>query len=134
MLVTMTGLGFFLSFFLLTFVSSTSLKGLSWASGQNPSPYDYSNLNAKWTYNWNWKPLFPSNSTLNKTWIPMIWGSSGVQHCSVLTNGPYDALLGFNEPDNPNQSNINVSYALELWPQLMATNLRLGSPATTQGK
>ena len=28
---------------------------------------------------------------------------------------------------------MNVSYALSLWPQLMSTNLRLGSPGCTEG-
>ena len=38
-------------------------------------------------------------------------------------------LLGFNEPDNSGQSNMSVSQALSLWPRLMATGMRLGSPA-----
>ncbi len=38
-------------------------------------------------------------------------------------------LLGFNEPDMSSQSNMTVSDALRLWPRLMATGMRLGSPA-----
>jgi hypothetical protein len=45
----------------------------------------------------------------------------------------YTHLLGFNEPDNAGQSNMNVSYALDLWPQLEAAGLPLGSPGCTEG-
>src|SRR5262249_35947653 len=39
-------------------------------------------------------------------------------------------LLGFNEPDHPQQANMTVQQALELWPHLTATGMRVGSPAT----
>ena len=39
-------------------------------------------------------------------------------------------LLGFNEPDQPDQANMTVQQALDLWPHLMATGMRLGSPST----
>jgi Ca2+-binding RTX toxin-like protein len=42
-----------------------------------------------------------------------------------------NVLLGFNEPDVWSQSNLTVSQALDLWPQLMATGKRLGSPAVS---
>ena len=38
-------------------------------------------------------------------------------------------MLGFNEPDNPQQSKMTVAQALSLWPPLMATGMTLGSPA-----
>jgi hypothetical protein len=37
-------------------------------------------------------------------------------------------LLGFNEPDKKDQADMGVEEALQLWPQLMATGMRLGSP------
>lgn len=40
-------------------------------------------------------------------------------------------LLGFNEPDHPEQANMSVDQAIRLWPRLQATGLRLGSPGTT---
>lgn len=39
-------------------------------------------------------------------------------------------LLGFNEPDHPDQANMSVDEAVRLWPLLQTTGLRLGSPAT----
>jgi len=38
--------------------------------------------------------------------------------------------LGFNEPDHPDQANMTVQQALDLWPHLTATGMRVGSPAT----
>ena len=42
-------------------------------------------------------------------------------------------LLGFNEPDLAEQANMTVEKALELWPRLEATGMRLGSPAVACG-
>lgn len=42
-------------------------------------------------------------------------------------------LLGFNEPDHRKQACMTVDEALNLWPQLEATGMRLGSPATASG-
>jgi hypothetical protein len=42
-------------------------------------------------------------------------------------------LLGFNEPDMSSQSNMTVDQALSLWPRLMRTGMRLGSPAVAFG-
>ena len=42
-------------------------------------------------------------------------------------------LLSFNEPDMSGQANMSPAQALSLWPQLMATGLRLGSPAVASG-
>jgi Glycosyl hydrolase catalytic core len=66
--------------------------------------------------------------------VPMIWGASSVNPRTLATakrNG--SVLLGFNEPDFASQSNVSVSKALELWPQLQATGMRLGSPAVAWG-
>ena len=62
--------------------------------------------------------------------VPMIWGTGSVTIPNlqqVRREGHY--LLGFNEPDNPYQSNMTVAQALGLWPRLMATRMNLGSPA-----
>jgi hypothetical protein len=67
----------------------------------------------------------------------MIWGR-GSTSSSTLSNLTVPAykddcsqgyLLGFNEPDKNNQSNLTVAAAIALWPSLMATNRCLGSPA-----
>ncbi|MFG2793792.1 glycoside hydrolase family protein [Streptomyces sp. NPDC048419] len=43
------------------------------------------------------------------------------------------SLLGFNEPDRPDQAHMTVNQALDLWPRLQSTGLRLGAPAVATG-
>lgn len=40
-------------------------------------------------------------------------------------------LLGYNEPDHTEQSNVRVDEAVANWPDYLASGLRLGAPATT---
>ena len=66
--------------------------------------------------------------------MPLIWGAANVNAgtlSQVRGEGPY--LLGFNEPDMSGQANMTPAQALSLWPQLMATGLKLGSPAVASG-
>ena len=38
-------------------------------------------------------------------------------------------LLGCNEPDRPDQSNCTVDQVMQMWPEMLKSGLRLGSPA-----
>ncbi|GAA3198631.1 hypothetical protein GCM10010468_10500 [Actinocorallia longicatena] len=58
--------------------------------------------------------------------VPMIRAASDVKDVS-RAKGRY--LLGFNEPDLREQANMTVEQALDLWPRLMRTGKKLGSPA-----
>jgi|GEM_PF-452699 len=86
---------------------------------------------ARWYY--NWMPL-RSHGDINAQFVPMIWGrenlDAGLE--SAVQSGAKD-LLAFNEPDGHGESDMTVEEAISLWPKLMTTNLRLGSPATTTG-
>jgi hypothetical protein len=67
--------------------------------------------------------------------VPMIWGAYDVGAAAGLADAQgAQALLTFNEPDNAEQSGLSVAEAIELWPQLLATRRRLGSPAATAGE
>lgn len=60
----------------------------------------------------------------------MIWGAASVDRAELdRARQAGSTLLGFNEPDFDSQANMSVEQALDLWPQLQATGLRLGSPA-----
>jgi hypothetical protein len=86
---------------------------------------------ASWYYTWS-----PTNTGITSPsgvqFVPMIWGSADV-NATALSQAEHEGsiLLGFNEPDNANQSDMTVSEALSLWPQLMATGMTLGSPAVS---
>ncbi|BFO21965.1 hypothetical protein SHKM778_83530 [Streptomyces sp. KM77-8] len=64
----------------------------------------------------------------------MIWGPGSVTDTELgraAQEGTH--LLGFNEPDLPEQANMSVEQALDLWPRLESTGLRLGAPAVAAG-
>jgi hypothetical protein len=73
----------------------------------------------------------PENIPAGVEFVPMIWGK-GAENYSHLgkqfRKAGCQQLLGLNEPDQMKQSNVTVEEALALWPKLMATGLRLGSP------
>ena len=101
-------------------VSTWSFTGVSQALTES---------GASWYYDWAATPDGVS-SPPGVSFVPMIWGASSVTTPTldeVRTEG--HVLLGFNEPDLSSQSNMTVQQALDLWPNLMATGMTLGSPA-----
>jgi RNA polymerase sigma factor (sigma-70 family) len=88
---------------------------------------------ASWYYNWGPTPS-GITAPAGTSFVPMIWGSADVTAptlAQVKSEG--DVLLGFNEPDQSGQANMTVAQALDLWPQLEATGMTLGSPAVSSG-
>lgn len=70
-------------------------------------------------------------AALAAEYVPIKWGedSPGWIDTSDLAGVP--TILGFNEPDHRQQADMTVAEAIALWPSLMATGARLGSPAPT---
>lgn len=86
-------------------------------------------LAVDWFYDWN----ISTNSSPDVEYVPIAqkvgwpnlkqdWAARGSLH-----------LLGFNEPDHKDQADLSVDAALKAWPSLMASGLRLGSPAPSDG-
>jgi autotransporter-associated beta strand protein len=98
-----------------------------WA-GANDSGYP-AQVNASWFYNWNNN----ENSLLDREYTPIRqtrwWPSYDITNAKENVTH----LLGFNEPDSPEQANMTVAQAIAEWPNLMRSGLRLGSPAPTDG-
>jgi hypothetical protein len=96
---------------------------------------DIDKLNVSWYYNWTPGPNCPETGKVE--FIPMIWsekyleGENRDEFYVPLIGSDYPALLGFNEPNWKGQAEMTVEEALEYWPMLEKTGLRLGSPATT---
>jgi len=86
---------------------------------------------ARWFYTWNRVP--PENIPAGVEFIPMVWNGkpedSYTELGEQLRKAGYKELLGFNEPDQAKQGNMTVDAALDLWPKLMETGLRLVSPS-----
>jgi hypothetical protein len=90
-------------------------------------------VKASWYYNWaSGRGNLTAPSGVE--FVPMIWGADSVKQ-STLDEAKRQGkvLLGFNEPDLDGQADMMVEKALDLWPQLQNTGMRLGSPAPAFG-
>lgn len=88
---------------------------------------------SSWYFNWA-----SSGAGVNRPegveFVPMIWGPGSVTDDELGKAAKEGkALLGFNEPDHPGQANMTPEQALDLWPRLESTGLRLGAPAVASG-
>ncbi len=89
---------------------------------------------ASWYYTWSTNHNGVTTPE-GAEFVPMIWGADSVtdQNLAQAKNAGSPYLLGFNEPDFAEQSNMTVDKALSLWPRLTATGLKVGSPAVAWG-
>jgi Glycosyl hydrolase catalytic core len=86
---------------------------------------------ASWCYNWRVAPLGAAMKHIE--FVPMIWDEKYVNPKDLATvQRSGKVLLTFNEPNVKDQANMTVEEALDLWPQLEGTGMRLGSPAPTR--
>jgi hypothetical protein len=110
---------------------ATPKKGVSVWDAPNLGA-SLADVGAAWYYNWSAGPTGSAGGSAE--FVPMIWGPDSVDADTLArAKSSGSVLLGFNEPDFGSQSNMSVEQALELWPQLQATGLRLGSPAVAVG-
>ncbi len=86
-------------------------------------------LNADWWYDWDNN----KTSTESVEYVPIRHNSTWPSYENINTNESSTHVLGFNEPDSPDQADMSVDEALEQWPRLLESGLRLGSPAPTDG-
>ena len=117
--------------------SSSSKRGLGVDWTQRTA---FEQLHAAWYYDWG-THADPVIKTSNLPFTPMFWSTSCLYNPDTTRcGGPIDssatAVLGFNEPDNQHQSNMNVTAALAAWPLLLkgasscsSGSALIGSPA-----
>lgn len=88
---------------------------------------------AGWFYTWS-SGRGGIKAPAGVEFVPMIWGPESVNAEELnQAKAQGDILLGFNEPDHPRQSGMTVQQALDLWPRLQSTGMRLGAPAVATG-
>jgi len=111
----------------------TPKKGVSVWSSFSGAGAALSDVRASWFYDWSADGA-ASIAPPGVEFVPMIWGAGAVDPATLNRAKSHGkVLLGFNEPDLAGQANMTVEHALDLWPQLMATGMRLGSPAPAWG-
>ncbi len=100
-----------------------------WAGKKGIAGNIESGLNTDWGYNWN----LDRNSSLDWEYVPIrqtrYWPGLGQDW---KTRGSTH-LLGYNEPDRPDQANLPVGDAINSWPDVLWPGLRAGAPAVSDG-
>ena len=87
--------------------------------------------NLPWYYTWK-AGTDGATAPPGSEFVPMIWGADQVNATDLAAAQAAGApVLGFNEPDRADQSNLTVDEALTLWPRLTALDAELGSPAVS---
>lgn len=111
--------------------SGSKKKGLGLAEGSAFWPGMLTELRCRWVYTWT--GTIPPDLPDGVAFIPMIRSKNAQPEriANVAENAKQHGiteLLGLNEPDAKRQDDMSVEEALDLWPLLMETGLRLGSP------
>ena len=112
--------------------AQTTKKGVS-ALNVDGVTAALADVRAGWYYTWS------SNTQgiaapAGVEFVPMIWGAGSVTDAELnQAKALGTTLLGFNEPDMAGQANMTVEQALDLWPRLQTTGMRLGAPAVAFG-
>lgn len=110
----------------LDFVSFIRVCRHDWVGKRGVSGGDLSELTrSAWFYDWGASAV----STDNCEYIPMRHNRwwDGWDNIGSRTNT--SCVLGFNEPDHADQSDLGTEIAIEMWPEFMKSGLRIGSPA-----
>lgn len=118
-------------------VGSFAKKGVASSYYANNDLSKITAFNGSWFYNWGNSYSADPSRIGGLEYVPMLWGAGSVTTANLdalkqgKAAGKFKNLLAFNEPDLAEQSNMTVQQCIDLWPKLMNTGLRLGSPATT---
>ncbi|VDB96641.1 unnamed protein product [Peniophora sp. CBMAI 1063] len=115
---------------------ATSKAGLAWPDGPYVDMNQYTSTGrVSWYYTWNPSP----DDSATVEFVPMLWGTSQLDQWSSTINQTIEGkkvanVLGFNEPENPAQSNMTAQEGADLWRQYIeplktSHGVRLGTPA-----
>lgn len=112
--------------------SGSKKKGLGLGARNAFWPDMLTELRCQWCYTWtaNVPPDLPGGVAF----VPMIRSKAALAEriskvAEDAKNHGITDLLCLNEPDAQKQDDMSVEQALEVWPLLMETGMRLGSPA-----
>lgn len=111
--------------------SGSKKKGLGFGPRNPIWPGILTELQCKWVYTWGGS--IPKDLPEGMDFIPMVRSRQSAPEQILRVgedakNHQITELLGLNEPDAKSQDDMTVAQALDMWPLLMETGLRLGSP------
>jgi hypothetical protein len=99
-----------------------SLGNVKWST--------HDNYNTTWYYDWG---LGLTNKSSEAQFVPMAWSTgdnwTSIEKMEEVGKNMFrNHIMAFNEPDNSGQSNLTVEQALNTYPKLLASGLRIGAP------
>lgn len=113
-------------------LATAALKGLGHGGKDALALQQIKGLKLDWYYTWQARYYV----TTDPSFVPMVKDARRLLEQDAigwvtrqLAETKTKHLLGFNEPDHKYQANMTVDEAIRLWPKLVETGLRLGSPA-----
>lgn len=109
-----------------TTVSFIRVMKWNWPSKKGKAGWDPEKIGATWYYDWN---IAGNSTAANYDYSAIRQTQYWPAFTDIINKTNLNHLLGFNEPDRPDQANMTLEEAYQAWPQLMQTGLRLGSPA-----
>lgn len=113
----------------LEFASFIRVCRLDWVGKKGVCSSSHVDLaRATWYYDWGGG----SESTVNGEYVPMRHNAYWDSWENIGTRTDVSCVLGFNEPDHSDQSNLSVAGTMQMWPELLKNGLRVGSPAPDQ--
>ncbi|GAA5854058.1 hypothetical protein JCM9279_004366 [Rhodotorula babjevae] len=117
--------------------TSTSSNGCKKGVGYNDAKYT-TQLDMCWVYDWS--SAGGEGVKDGVMYVPMLWGPKQVdgweENAKKALAAGATHVLGFNEPDLPEQANLSPSAASQLWKdhiEPLAGSAKLVSPAVTNG-
>lgn len=100
--------------------------------GQASAPHFNSLFKPSWSYNWGYGG---ENEYEYGQYLPMQWAGIGSSTAGILREQPkwyrranQTTVLGFNEPNLPDQANMTEETAAYQWPRMERMRLPLGGP------
>jgi hypothetical protein len=111
-------------------ISSIRVLDWEWVTKKGWCGYDPTDLGlVKPTWRYDWSAGGATTSTVE--YVPIRQNGGWPAWTDISGKQYVSHVLGFNEPDHTEQSNLTVSQALAQWPDMIKTGLRIGSPACT---
>ncbi|KAL5531485.1 hypothetical protein ACEPAG_4362 [Sanghuangporus baumii] len=126
--------GLLFVFVLFSQPADSQKAGLAWPNGNFNDIRQYTSTGkVSWYYTWSPNPV---RSDLE--FVSMLWGRDQIDTFTSMINGTISRngvthILGFNEPQQPGQSNLTAEEGAQLWrtylEPLKSQGIRLGTPA-----
>lgn len=106
-------------------VSFIRVYKYEWVSKKGKAGWNPHDISATSYYDWN----IGGNSSADVEYVAIRQNGGWPSWNDINGKENISHLLGFNEPDRPDQANMTFQQMIEIWPEMMKSGLRIGSPA-----